>query len=223
MFLSAFPPELCAKMTFFQFSQGVSDTQAFPLLGCHPVWQNALAIPVQTVEFMPLYLCKFRASFNSNQLAQHALAAAQHALIEAGLLPQNVQELCTATIVNAVCLVNHLGSLLVAMNEALELLAAVYPDWLQQTMRPHWIDRYPWQQPAGLPVCQAEQAALASTLAEDVLYLLNKFEQEVGQKRPFPGTISLLKKVFWAQFTTSSHGFYWTPQPCAYCTLPLPA
>lgn len=210
-------------MTFFQFSKGVSDSQAWPALDYYPVWQSALFVSQQTVEFMPLHLCRFRASFGTSRLARRALELAQQTLTDAGLLPQDVEASGTADIVNAVCLINHLGSLLVAMNEALEAVAAVYPEWLQQIMRPHWIERYPWQKQTGLPVFLDHQAALASTVGDDILYLFTRFEQEMDPQRPFPTALSLLKKLFLAQFTASSNGFYWTPQPCAYCTIPLSA
>ncbi len=223
MFRSAFPPDLCAKMTLFQFIEGVTDQRAFQTFGCHPVWQEAISITSEAVDFMPHYLCKFRAELHNNQRAWEALENAQRVLSQSGTLPANAQKICATRIVNAVCLVNHLGDLLVAMNEALEAIAATHPEWLQQIMLPHWIERYPWQNCSGLPVSLEEQMAFASAVADDVLYLLENFEAEMEQKRPLLSQVALLKKVFWAQFKVSDHGFYWTPQPCSFCKTPFRA
>jgi hypothetical protein len=222
MFSSAFLPDLCAKMTLFQFFEGVTDQLAFQAFGCRPKWLEAISFPLDTVDFMPLHLSKFRVEFRNNQLFREALENAQRLLTQTGVLPINGQEICAANIVNAVCLVNHLGSLLAAMNDALGALAATYPEWLQQTMLPHWIERYPWQKCSGLPVSLEEQTVLAIAVADDILYLLRHFDREVGQKRPFLSEVVLLKKLFWAQFTASHHGYLWTPQLYGFCAVPVP-
>lgn len=218
MFSSAFPPDLCAKMTLFQFFEGVTDQLAVQAYGCHPVWQDAISVPLDAADFMPLHLGKFRSEFGNNQLFQKALANAHHELAQTGVLPSSEEVNCTANIVNAVCLMNHLGSLLATMNDALGALAAVYPEWLQQTMLPHWIGRYPWQKRCGLPASLAEQTVFASAVADDILYLLRHFDREMGEKRPFLSEVALLKKVFWSQFTASSQGFIWTPLLFDLCT-----
>lgn len=216
----ALPSILYAMVTTFQYAEGVADQQAAEMVNSRLDWKYALQLPVSYVGFDARHLCEFRAVSRQKQQAQAGLERLVGSLVTLGLISGNEGDLGGFEVIRSVCLLNWLEKLVLTMNRALETLAASQPEWLQASMLPHWVERYPWQARNGLPVNREKQTLLAYMIAEDAFYLLETVEAQAETISALP-EIENLQKVCQAQFSQDETGLHWLPQECIRCEVPL--
>ncbi|HEX5808278.1 MAG TPA: transposase [Anaerolineales bacterium] len=134
---------LLALTTLFQFVEGLTDIQAIDAVRTRIEWKFALHLSLLPTILHEQELCEFRQRIladPSNQSELQRLIDGITAFIP--VRAQNFQDLKSLEAVSFVCLVNCLDHAQQAMNDALAVLAAQFPDWLRRVALPHWYSRY---------------------------------------------------------------------------------
>ena len=134
---------LLALITLFQFIEGLTDVQAIDAVRTRIDWKFALHLSLLPAILHEHELCHFRQKVLDDTRNQ---AEFQKLIDRVSLsIPSrshSLQNLKTLEAVSFVCLVNCLDQAQQAMNDALAVLAARFPEWLRKVALPHWYGRY---------------------------------------------------------------------------------
>ena len=164
--------------TFFEFVEGLTDSQVADALRTRIDWKYALHLPINPAIFRPTVLCEFRRRVFTDPVSQGELQKLVERLPEfypsAKAMPGNFEIL---TILSEVCSINRLHWVQEAMYQALGALAGKYPEWLRQIALPHWYGRFSDLSFAALPASKRQQELAMQKLGTDIQYLLTEVHQ----------------------------------------------
>ena len=231
-------PGRLAWVTVMQFSEGLSDRQAADAVRARIDWKYVLGLELDDPGFHYSVLSEFRERLVAGQKEQVLLDALLVRLKEVKLLKEGGSQRTDSThIVGVVRQMNRLEIVGETVRQALNEIAQVAPEWLKGIARPEWFGRYGRRfEQMRLPKVQAEREALAVTIGEDGIFLLEAVQaavesrtpsEEAEQVRELPGASS-----FCGGCGSSSTGRKWgkmavrictyerkgtsRPEPCAY-------
>ena len=191
-------------ITFFQFVEGLTDRQAADAVRTRIDWKFALHLALIPRMLDENALCPFRQGILSDAARQREYQLLIDQLVRfAPSLNNYLQDLESLELVSLVCSLNRLDQAQQAMNQALEALAAKFPQWLRQIALPHWYGRY---NPATLrlhvAVLLGQQRFLMEEICSDIHYLLEKVPQSGSQELSGLLQINVLERICLKQCQT---------------------
>jgi transposase len=148
-------------------------------------------------------LSEFRQRLVDGSLEQQLLDTMLAVLTQHKLLKKRGQQRTDSThVVAAVRNLNRLETIGETMRAALNTLAIVAPDWLQQAARPAWYERYETRiEEWGLPRQKKEREAWVKAVGQDGLYLLTPiYESESHHWLWEVPAVQILRQVWLHQF-----------------------
>jgi transposase len=166
-------------VTFFEFVESLTDSQAADALRTRIDWKYALHLPMNPATLRPTVLCEFRRKVFTDPVNRGELKKLVDRLIEfypsAKAPPEKFEIL---TVMAEVCSINRLNWVQQAMYQALGALAGKYPEWLRQIALPHWYGRFSeLTSEHNLPASTRQQELAMQKLGADIQYLLEEVQR----------------------------------------------
>ena len=188
-------------VTFFEYVEDLTDSQAADALRTRIDWKYALHLPINTAILRPTVLCEFRRKVFTDPVSQGELQKLVDRLIEfypsAKAPPENFEIL---TILLKVCSINRLHWVQQAMYQALGALAGKYPEWLRQIALPHWYGRFSDLSSAALPASTRQQGLAMQKLGADIHHLLEEVQQSNSSEINEMQEIQALQHIWERQY-----------------------
>ena len=217
---------LLAFITLFQFVEGLTDIQAIDAVRTRIDWKFALHLSLLPTILHEQELCEFRQrilAHPSNQSELQKLIDRLMAVIP--LRAQNFQDLKSLDAVSFVCLVNCLDHAQQAMNDALAVLAAQFPDWLRRVALPHWYSRYNSATPRlEVALLLGQQRFFLEETRADIHHLLEEIHRSELPRMGDLYEVELLEQI-WSgqllnqcQFEEVGNGLTLRVANCPSCT-----
>ena len=188
---------LTPLITFFQFMEGLTDSQAMDAVRTRTDWKFALHLSLMPARLQQNALCQFR----QNLLRDLASQAAFQQLIDRLLvfMPGSSKSLKSLELVSAICSLNRLQFVQQAMHQALEVLAVQFPQWLRQIVLPHWYGRYnPTLSRLDVAFRFGQGRFLMEEIASDIHHLLENVQQSGSRSMKELHQIRVLDRL-WSQ------------------------
>lgn len=176
----AYSPWRLALVCVMQFAENLTDRQASDAVRSRIDWKYALSLELTDEGFDFSVLSEFRQRLLTHEAGERLLNEMLMQFAEAGLLSSGGKQRTDSTYV--VASVRDLNRLELAgrtLQQALDAIALVAPEWLRDWAAPEWYARY--SQPLTefrLPQKAAERAALAVQIGWDGLTLLETIYHE---------------------------------------------
>ncbi len=220
LFASLFPrrgqpaeaPWRLALVTVLQFVEGLSDRQAADAVRKRIDWKYALRLPLEDLGFDFSILCEFRGRLlagGGEQVLFEALL--EHAKMRGWLKARGRQRSDSTHVLAAIETLSRLECVAETLRHALNVLAAVVPEWLQEHVPPEWYERYAtrWQD-YRLPSGRQERQELAEGIGRDGRHLLHLIEAPVSMiwLRELPA-VQTLQRVWLQQFYADESAARW--------------
>jgi transposase len=199
----AFSPWRLALISIMQFVEDLSDRQAADAVRGRIDWKYLLGLELENSGFDYSLLSEFRQRLVEGGLEQQLLDTMLTVLAQHKLLKKRGQQRTDSThIVAAVRNLNRLETIGETMRAALNTLAIVAPDWLQQVALEPWYDRYETRiEEWGLPRQKKEREAWVKAVAQDGLYLLSQiYESGTHHWLWEVSAVQILRQVWVHQF-----------------------
>lgn len=180
----AYSPWRLALVSIVQFIEDLSDRQAAEAVRGRIDLKYLLGLELEDAGFHYSVLTEFRQRLVTGSLEQELLDTMLGVLSEHGLLNERGKQRTDSThVVAAVRDLNRLETVGETIRAALNIVATVAPEWLQQIAPPDWYDRYETRIEAyRLPQKKKERTAWVETVGNDGLYLLTSiYESKTHQ------------------------------------------
>ena len=195
----ALPPWRLALVTILQFRENLEDRQAAEAVRARIDWKYFLSLELTDPGFDFSVLSEFRDRLlvgSAEELLLEKLLERCQAL---GLLKARGQQRTDSThVLAAVRVLNRLELVAETLRAALNAVATVAPDWLQDLSPLAWYERYSRRiEESRLPKGQAEREAYAHTVGEDGFLLLDALDtaEAPGGLRELP-SIDVLRRTW---------------------------
>jgi transposase len=196
-------PGRLALITVMQFAEGLSDRQAADAVRSRIDWKYALGLELSDAGFHYSVLSEFRGRLVQGQQETKLLDIMLETLKQRGWLKARGRQRTDSThVLAAVRAVNRLELVGETMRQALNELATVAPEWLQEVAKPEWFLRYGRRfENMRLPQGQTEREQLLVTIGADGAALLEAIRmagkwEELRQIRG----IEILRRVWVQQY-----------------------
>ncbi len=169
-----YAPWRLALVSVMQFVENLTDRQAADAVRSRIDWKYALSLELTDEGFDFSVLSEFRQRLLEHEAGERLLNTMLEQFVQAGLLSSGGKQRTDSTYV--IASVRDLNRLELAgrtLQAALDAIAEIAPDWLQNWAAPEWYVRY--GQPVSdfrLPQKASEREELAVTIAWDGLKLL---------------------------------------------------
>ena len=167
-------PWRLALVTVMQYAENLTDRQAADAVRGRIDWKYALGLELDDAGFDFSVLSKFRKRLVTGETVQRLFEQLLEALKAADLLKSGGKQRTDSThILGAIRTLNRLELVGEALRQALEAIAAVVPEWLQERVTAEWFERY--GQPLDsyrLPKKEKERDELALITGVDGVHLL---------------------------------------------------
>jgi hypothetical protein len=221
---------MLALITLFQFVEGLTDIQAADAVRTRIDWKYALHLSLLPMIFHEQELCGFRRRI----LAEPTNQAELQKLIDRIVMifptrTHSFQDLKSLEAVSFVCLVNCLDHAQQAMNDALAVLAAQFPDWLRRTALPHWYSRYNSATPRlEVALLLGQQRFFMEETRADIHHLLDEIQRSGRQEMSELHEVKMLDQISsrqllnQCQFEEVGNGVRLQVKNCPSCTLDNP-
>ena len=204
-------PSRLAWITILQFAEALSDRQAAEAVRSRIDWKYLLGLELTDSGFDASVLSEFRGRLVAGSAECLLFELLLDRLREAGLLKARTRQRTDSThVLASIQALNRLECVGEVMRHALDSLARVAPDWIQQQAKPEWFERYarPFEE-SRLPASRAQRYALAETIGRDGHQLLSAiYEQSPEWMRQIPA-VETLRRVWVQQFQFAGEVVRW--------------
>lgn len=192
-------------ITFFQFLEGLTDIQAMDAVRTRTDWKFALHLSLVSATPRDNELCEFRQKVFRDFERQVQFQGLIDRLVVFAPALNSAQTLKSLDVVSAVCSFNRLHRAQQAMNQALEVLAVRFPQWLRKIALPHWYGRYnPTAPRLELAILLGQQQFLMEEISSDIHHLLEKIQQSGLHEISELHEVRVLKQIWLQQFNRSN-------------------
>ncbi len=211
LFTSLFPrrgqpaesPWRLAMVTVLQFAEGLSDRQAANAVRTRIDWKYALHLNLNDVGFHFSILCEFRARLIGAGAERDLFdALLRHATARGWLKMRGRQRTDSTHVLAAVQNLSRLECVGETLRHALNILATVAPEWLEEHTPGEWYERYAtrWED-YRLPSGREEREELAAMIGGDGRTLLTLIDAASSPMwlREVPALL-VLRRVWIQQF-----------------------
>jgi transposase len=175
----AFSPWRLALISIMQFVEDLSDRQAADAVRGRIDWKYALGLELENCGFDYSLLSEFRQRLVTGGVEQKLLDTMLAVFTEQKLLKRRGRQRTDSThVLAAIRRLNRLETIGETMRAALNVVAAVAPDWLQKIAPLDWYDRYESRvEQWGLPRDKKERETWVIQVGQDGLNLLEQIYQ----------------------------------------------
>jgi transposase len=172
------PPWRLALVTIMQFRENLADRQAAEAVRARIDWKYFLSLELTDPGFDFSVLSAFRDRLLAGSAEELLLDKLLERCQALGLLKARGQQRTDSThVLAAVRVLNRLELVAETLRAALNAVATVAPDWLQDLSPLAWYERYSRRiEESRLPKGQAEREAYAHTVGEDGCLLLDALD-----------------------------------------------
>lgn len=197
-------PWRLALICVMQFAEGLSDRQSADAVRSRIDWKYVLSLELTDAGFDYSVLSQFRLRLVEGHAELRLLETLLSLFVERGLLKAGGKQRTDSThVLAAVRLLNWLELVGETLRHALESLAILVPDWLQQQVPVEWYDRYAARmENYRFPKSDKARQELAAQIGADGLLLLARVE--AATKMPWlreVEAIVTLRQVWSDRFT----------------------
>ena len=199
----AFSPWRLALISIMQFAEDISDRQAADAVRGRLDRKYLLGLELEDSGFDYSILSEYRQRLVAGGLEQELLDTMLRVLMQHELLKKRGKQRTDSThIVAAVRTLNRLETIGETMRAALNVLATVAPDWLQQMAPVEWYDRYERRiEETRLPRQKKEREAWVEAVGADGLYLLSSiYESDTYRWLWEVPAVQIVRQVWLHQF-----------------------
>ena len=169
-------------VTLLQISERLTDREAAEAIRKRSDWKCALRISLDHPGFSARELCRFRQQLRNDNESWQSFVELLCGLASAHPLFRHLRGPAeTDRALIELCALNQIVWVSESMAHALELLAALHPEWLRQIALPHWYTRYTSSGALpDLPNAADDTYARAHAIHADVAYLLRRIAEIEG-------------------------------------------
>jgi transposase len=220
LFASLFPrrgqpaesPWRLAMVTVLQFAEGLSDRQAANAVRTRIDWKYALHLHLDDVGFHFSVLSEFRTRLVTAGAERDLFdALLRHAKTRGWLKMRGSQRTDSTHVLAAIQTLSRLECVGETLRHALNILATIAPEWLQERVPLEWYERYAtrWED-YRLPSGRQEREELAAMIGRDGRSLLTLIDAEASPTwlREIPAILTL-RRVWMQQFYAHEHDAMW--------------
>src|SRR5215469_4518180 len=205
-------PARLAWISVFQYIEGLSDRQAADAVRGRLDWKYALALELDDPGFNHTVLSEFRSRLVNGQAERQILDTLLDQLRELGLIHERGRQRTDSThVLAAVRVLNRLERVGETLRAALNDLAVMAPEWLQDLAPPEWYARYGRRvENYHLPKTDAARADLARVIVADGERLLAAVDAATDQPvlAQVP-TVLTLRRVWAEQYVGEPGQLRW--------------
>lgn len=205
-------PVRLALTTVMQFAEGLSDRQAADAVRTRLDWKYLLCLELTDPGFHFSVLSAFRERLIVGEAEYLLFDTLLNQLRELGLLKaRGTQRTDSTHVLAAVRSLNRLERVGETLRAALNSIAVVDPQWLQQRVPADWYDRYADRvENYRLPKAETERAARASVIGQDGRLLLSWIDDHAAPRylRELPA-VQIVRQVWHDHYTDP-------PEPIAF-------
>lgn len=193
-------------ITFFQFIEGLTDIQAMDAVRTRTDWKFALHLSLFPANLHENALCRFRQQlFSDTASPREFQRLIDRLIIFAPALHSSFHNITSFEVVSLVCSLNRLHRSQQAMNQALEVLAVRFPQWLRKIALPHWYGRYnPTVPRLDVAILLGQQRFLMEEIGSDIHHLLEKVDQSGSREICELHEVKVLNQVWSHLFHTTN-------------------
>ena len=196
---SALPPWRLALVTIMQFRENLSDRQAAEAVRSRIDWKYLLRLELTDTGFNYSVLSEFRDRLIAGNVEHMLLDKLLARCEELGLVKAGGKQRTDSTrVLGAIRSLNRLEVVGETLRAALNDLAVLAPEWLQQIVPEEWYGRYGRRiEDYRLPSKPAERIAYAQQVGEDGDYLLKCLaDSEIAAEGKALKTVQVLEELW---------------------------
>jgi hypothetical protein len=211
-------PILFPLVTLFQYLENLPDRRAAEAFRMRVDWKYALHMPLVFPSLDPHELCSFRSLLLHEKTKINMFQRFLDRLKEVDLyMSCESSELQAGPVLQKVCALSRLEEMVEAMHQALEVFAALHPEWLRAVTLPHWYERY-YRSPVGfqLPASQEDQDSLTISVGRDAQYLIEAADEAFPAGK-VPGEVQNLFRTWTQHFYVMDGQTVWRTAGCTSC------
>jgi transposase len=201
-------PARLALASVLQYVEGLSDRQAADAVRARIDWKYALGLELTDPGFDHTVLSEFRCRLIHGRAEQQLVDTLLKRCRELGLIRERGRQRTDSThVLAAVRVLNRLERVGETLRAALNELAVIAPEWLQELAPPEWYQRYAKRvENYRLPKTDAARQALARVIAADGERLLAAVDAAADQSVlvQLPAVVTLRRA--WAEQCTGATG-----------------
>jgi len=205
-------PWQLALVCVFQFMEGLSDRQAAEAVRSRIDWKYALGLELADPGFDYSVLSKFRARLRAGSAEMLLLDRMLERFKAQGLLKARGKQRTDSThVLAAVRTLNRLESVGETLRAALNAVATVAPEWLQEQAIPEWFDRYSTRiEESRLPKGQEAREQYAELIGADGSHLLSAIYEPSAPPhvRELPA-VQILQHIWISQYYAQEGRLRW--------------
>jgi transposase len=202
----ALSPGLLAQVSVLQFAEGLSDRQAAEAVRARIDWKYTLGLELDDPGFDASVLSEFGSRLIAGQAELLLFETLLALLREQGLLKARGKQRTDSThVLAAIVMLNRLECVGETVRHALNVLATVAPDWLEERVPSAWFERYARRfEEYRLPTKKEDRYALAEQIGADGRHLLQLIDAQTqwAWLREVPA-VQILRRVWIQQFYAS--------------------
>lgn len=205
---SAIPPWQLALVTIMQFRENLSDRQAAEAVRSRIDWKYLLRLELTDTGFDYSVLSEFRGRLLAGNVEHLLLDKLLERCQELGLVKAGGQQRTDSTrVLGAIRSLNRLEVVGETLRAALNDLAVLAPEWLQQIVPEDWYQRYGRRiEDYRLPSKPAKRIAYAQQVGEDGDYLLKCLAaSEIAAEGKALKTVQALEELWPYHYEYSHH------------------
>lgn len=210
---------LYSLASILQFWEDLTDHQMINATRNRLDLKYALRLPLDFPGIESQALCGFRRRLLTNPAAKEAFQKMVNCLKEFAGDPKK-READAERIITALCLLSRVEIIVETMGNAVEAVAARYPDWLVSNALPHWYRLY-YQKPGPQQIPRNPQKieSLLKTIGKDGQHLLETIDRSTTVHCQSLPEIQNLRREWKRQFETRNEEIVFLPRACRSCTL----
>lgn len=205
-------PWRLALVTVMQFAENLTDRQTADSVRARIDWKYALGLEMEDAGFHYSVLSEFRTRLLTGEAEQLLLDAMLVRFKERKLLKARGKQRTDSThILASIRTLNRLELVGETLHHALNVLAEVAPEWLQEQITSEWFDRYGLRfDNSRLPKDKSEREQLALTIGRDGFHLLTQIfaASELPYLRSL-AAIQTLQNVWIQQYYRADDKLHW--------------
>jgi hypothetical protein len=173
------PNYVFALVTIFQRRENLTDVEMVEAVRNRPEVRYALRLPLRHPNIPVSSLCQYRQLLYGDPGAFEAFEKIAYHIVKLFEKELDFVNNTNWGVSESVCLRNRTNTIITRMLEALEALAATYPDWMRELVPTYWYDRY-HRSATKFVKMALDKSTLEMILAigNDMIYLLQLAEQE---------------------------------------------
>lgn len=203
-------PWQLAWVTVMQFMENLTDRQAADAVRSRIDWKYLLGLPLRDPGFDFSILCEFRKRLVEGDAIERLLVRFLDISRDCGWLKERGKYRTDSTHVLAkVRVLNRIELVGTTLQNALNQIALMEPEWLQTQVTPDWFTRYGRRiEQYHLPKSKAKQDELANQIGQDGVHLLTQiyFGKTTPESIKDLPEVEILRQIWLQQYYIDDNG-----------------